>query len=108
MDLPSDRRLTAWRNIGRKIASRLEAAGVRSDADLRDVGPAEAHRRLRTVHPDETLPVCDYRDAFEGALTDTHWDAIGARRKRELREQVGRTNHDARYPPSCMRLPKHL
>jgi DNA transformation protein len=87
--MSSDRRLTALRNIGPKIASRLQAAGIRSEADLRAVGPVEAHRRIRAMHPDETLPVCYYLYAFEGALTDAHWDAIGKRRKRELKEQVG-------------------
>jgi hypothetical protein len=39
--------------------------------------------------PAETLPVCYYLYSFEGALSDKHWDDIGEKRKRELKEKIG-------------------
>ena len=86
--MSSERRLTDLKNIGKKIASRLEAAGIHNESDLRSAGPAAAHERIKTLYPDETLPVCYYLYAFEGALTDTHWDEIGDERKQELKAQI--------------------
>ncbi len=86
--MSSDRELVALKNIGKKIASRLEKAGIHDESDLRAVGAVEAHRRIRALFPHETLPVCYYLYAFEGALTDTHWDAIGDERKQALRAQI--------------------
>ena len=86
--MSSNRELTALKNIGKKIASRLQAAGIRNEDDLRAAGAAEAHRRIKALYPDETLPVCYYLYAFEGALSDTHWDAIGDERKQALKAQI--------------------
>ncbi len=87
--MSSNRRLTDLKNIGKKIASRLEEAGIHSENDLRATGPAKAHQRIKSLYPNETLPVCYYLYAFEGALTDQHWDAIGDRRKQELKKLIG-------------------
>jgi DNA transformation protein len=83
------RELTDLKNIGNKIAARLNDVGIFSEDDLRAVGAAEAHRRIKEKFPQETLPVCYYLYSFEGAMTDKHWDAIGEERKRELRKQIG-------------------
>lgn len=82
------RKLTALKNIGVKIAARLDAAGIHTDEDLRRIGAAEAHRRIKALYPGETLPVCYYLYAFEGAITDTHWNAIGEERKQELKKAI--------------------
>ncbi len=87
--MSSDRSLTELKNIGKKIASRLQEAGIHSEGELRAAGAVEAHRRIRALYPHETLPVCYYLYAFEGALADLHWDAIGDRRKQELKAQIG-------------------
>lgn len=84
-----NRKLTELKNIGKKIASRLEAAGISTEDDLREAGAVGAYHRVKTLYPDETLPVCYYLYAFEGALTDTHWDGIGDKRKRDLKMQIG-------------------
>jgi DNA transformation protein len=83
-----NRRLTELTNIGQKIASRLNAVGIRNEADLRRIGPVEAHRRLEDEFPEETLPVCYYLYSFEGALLDLHWDDIGSERKKQLKEEI--------------------
>jgi len=83
-----NRPLAELKNIGRKIASLLNEAGIHSEQELRSVGPVEAYKKIRENHPDETLPLCYYLYSFEGALCDKHWDAIGEERKRELKEAV--------------------
>ncbi len=83
-----NRPLAELKNIGRKIASLLNEAGIHSEQELRSVGPVEVHKKIRENHPDETLPLCYYLYSFEGALCDQHWDAIGEERKRELKEAV--------------------
>ena len=75
-------------NIGTKIASRLETIGIHDEADLRRVGPVKAHLMLEDEFPEETLPVCYYLYSFEGALQDMHWDAIGAERKKQLKDKI--------------------
>jgi DNA transformation protein len=44
---------------------------------------------IKEKYPAETLPVCYYLYSFEGTLDDKHWDDIGEKRKRELREKIG-------------------
>lgn len=88
--MPQNRDLIDLKNIGKKIAARLEEAGIRSEAELRKAGAVEAHKRIKAKHPDETLPLCYYLYSFEGALKDKHWDAIGDKRKRELKAKIGR------------------
>ncbi len=84
-----NRELTELKNIGEKIAGRLQEIGVTCEEDLQRIGPVEAHRKIRQRYPDETLPLCYYLYSFEGALTDRHWDRIGEQRKNELRSQIG-------------------
>lgn len=89
MTMSQNRSLTELKNIGRKIAGRLHEIGVFSEDELRRLGAVGAHRLIREKHPDETLPVCYYLYAFEGALSDRHWNDIGEERKRQLRSQIG-------------------
>lgn len=84
-----NRNLTELKNIGKKIAGRLNEVGIFSEDDLRQVGAVGAHRMIKEKHPNETLPVCYYLYSFEGALSDQHWDEIGEQRKQQLRAQVG-------------------
>lgn len=81
--------LTDLKNIGRKIAARLNEAGILSEDDLRLVGAVDAHRRIKGIYPNETLPVCYYLYSFEGALAGKHWNEIGEQRKQQLEAQVG-------------------
>ena len=84
-----NRKLTELKNIGKKIAGRLNEVGIFSEDELRVVGAAEANRMIKEKYPNETLPVCYYLYTFEGALCDKHWDDIGEKRKRELKEKIG-------------------
>jgi DNA transformation protein len=81
--------LTDLKNIGKKIARRLNEVGIFSEDDLRRVGAIGAHRMIKEKYPDETLPVCYYLYSFEGALNNKHWDEIGEQRKQQLKAQIG-------------------
>ncbi|WP_372882322.1 TfoX/Sxy family protein [Psychromonas sp.] len=81
--------LTHLKNIGNKIAGRLNKVGIFSEDELRLVGAAEAYRMLKEIYPDETLPVCYYLYSFEGALVGKHWNEIGEQRKQQLKSQIG-------------------
>ena len=87
--MTQNRKLTDLRNIGKKIASRLNEVGIFSEDELRRIGAAGAHRMIKERHPDETLAICYYLYSFEGALTDRHWDEIGEQTKQQLKAQVG-------------------
>ncbi|SEP73543.1 TfoX/Sxy family protein [Nitrosomonas ureae] len=86
------RSLTDLKNIGKKIADRLNEVGIFSEDDLQRIGAVEAHRLIREKLPDESLPVCYYLYSFEGALTDKHWEEIGEPRKHQLKTQIGYQN----------------
>ena len=81
--------LTGLKKIGRKIAARLNEAGIYSEDDLRRVGAVHAHRRIKEIHPNETLSVCYYLYSFEGALNNKHWNEIGEERKQQLKTEIG-------------------
>ena len=87
--MKQNRELTELKNIGKKIASRLNEVGIFSEDGLRKTGPVGAHQMIKEKYPAETLSVCYYLYSFEGALSDTHWNDIGEKRKRELKEKVG-------------------
>ena len=88
--MENNRKLTDLRNIGKKIARRLNEVGIFSEDELRVAGAVEAHKMIKERYPDETLPVCYYLYSFEGALNDIHWDDIGEERKQKLKAEIHR------------------
>ncbi len=88
MDIKQNRKLTELKNIGKKIAGRLNEVGIFSEDELLIVGAVEAHRMIKEKYPNETIPVCYYLYSFEGALTDKHWNDIGEDKKRELKLKI--------------------
>lgn len=88
MSNSQNRTLTDLKNIGSKIAARLNEAGIFSEDELRLVGAVEAHRRIKEIYPEETLPLCYYLYSFEGALIDKHWNEIGEQKKNQLRAKI--------------------
>ena len=84
----ANRKLTELKNIGLKIAGRLNEIGIFSEEELRIVGPVKAHCMLSERYPKEMLAVCYYLYSFEGALSDKHWNDIGDKRKKELKAAV--------------------
>lgn len=85
----SNRPLPELKNLGPSIVKRLDGVGIRSEGDLRRVGPARAYlamqRRERT-----RLPVCYYLYSLAGALEDRHWDDLSVKERQALLEKVGR------------------
>jgi len=86
----SNRDLTDLRNLGAKVVQMLAEIGICSEDQLRSVGAVEAYRRMKALRPGTTLPLCYYLYSLEGALTDTHWDAIGSTRKQQLKHEATR------------------
>ncbi len=86
--MATGRELIELRNIGVRIAERLQHVDIHSAADLRHVGAVEAHKRVRQAFPGESLPLCYYLYSLEGALRDVHWNEIGDDVKQELKAQV--------------------
>ena len=89
--------LIKLKNIGPKIASRLNEIGVNSRKDLQRIGAVEAHKQIKRNYPDETLPVCYYLYSFEGAVTDTHWNDIPEKRKQALRKLISEGEQENDY-----------
>ena len=87
--MAQNRKLTDLKNIGKKIAGRLNEVGIFSENELRFAGAVAAHRMIKKKYPEDTLPFCYYLYSFEWALTDRHWDEIGEERKQELKAQSG-------------------
>ncbi len=83
--MSQNRKLSELKNIGKKIAARLNEVGLSSEDDLRMVGAVAAHRMIKSKYPNERLPVCYYLYSFEGALCDKHWNEIGEQRKQLLK-----------------------
>ena len=76
-------------NIGKTIEKRLHEIGIFTREDLAEVGPLDAFRKMKKNYPDQTLPLCYYLYSLEGAIRDVHWNAIGAARKKELKDKLG-------------------
>ena len=83
-----NRKLVELKNIGKKIAGRLNEVGIFSEDELQIVGAVKAHEMIKNKYPNETLPVCYYLYSFEGAISNKHWNAIGEEKKRELKEKI--------------------
>jgi len=83
-----NRSLMELKNIGKKIAARLNEVGIFSEDELRFYGAAKAHKMIKNQYPDEILPVCYYLYSFEGAIESMHWNDIGESRKHELQQEI--------------------
>jgi len=83
-----NRKLTELKNIGSKIAGRLNEVGIFTEDELRFYGPSKAHEMIKDKYPNEILSVCYYLYSFEGALKEKHWNEIGENRKKELKEEI--------------------
>ena len=86
--MTTNKKLIDLRNIGTKIAGRLNEAGIFSEEELRFYGAVEAHKMIKKNHPNETLPVCYYLYSFEGALCNKHWNEIGEEKKKKLKQGI--------------------
>ncbi|WP_396103675.1 TfoX/Sxy family DNA transformation protein [Cyanobium sp. Lug-B] len=81
--------LSHLRNIGNTVALRLGEVGIKSEAELRRVGAAQAYQLMAAQCPGKRLPVCYYLYSLEGALQDRPWDALSEQEKAALRLAAG-------------------
>lgn len=86
--MEKNRKLTELKNIGSKIAERLNEIGIYSENELRIMGAVKAHRMLKEKFPNDVFPVCYYLYSFEGALNDKHWSEIETEKKCELKSEI--------------------
>ena len=82
--------LKGAKNIGSTILKRLNEIGVYSLADLAEITPVKAYKRICEQNPNKSFPVCYYLYSLEGALLDLHWDDLPKDLKKDLLKQVGR------------------
>jgi len=82
--------LKGAKNIGSMIIKRLNEIGVYSLADLAELSPVKAYKKICEQNPDKTFPVCYYLYSLEGALLDLHWDELPKNLKIDLLKQAGR------------------
>jgi DNA transformation protein and related proteins len=71
-------------NIGPKSMQWLREVGVHTTTDIERIGVVEVFQLLveRGINPAVVMLY-----ALEGAITNTHWNAIGDERKAELRRE---------------------
>jgi DNA transformation protein len=80
--------LKGAKNIGTTILKRLNEIGIYSLADLADITPVKAYKKICEQNPGETFPVCYYLYSLEGALLELHWDDLPEDLKKDLRKQI--------------------
>jgi DNA transformation protein and related proteins len=80
--------LKGAKNIGTTILHHLHEIGVYSLADLAEITPVKAYRKICEENPGKTFPVCYYLYSLEGALLDLHWNDLPKDLKMDLLKQV--------------------
>ena len=74
--------LTSMRNIGKEMARKLAAVGIRSPEELLAADSKEAFFRLKTVFPEVCLV---HLYALEGAIQGVEFNSLSADKRRELK-----------------------
>ena len=69
------------RNLGKKSAALLAAAGITTVEQLEQLGAMEAYLMVKQAGVSVSLNLLY---AIEGALTDTHWNQLGQGRRESL------------------------
>jgi len=86
----TNNRLKGAKNIGTTILKRLNEIGVYSLAELAEITPVKAYKKICEKNPGKTFPICYYLFSLKGALLDLHWDELPDDLKKDLRKQAGR------------------
>ena len=78
--------LLKLKNLGSASVNILQAVGINSYDELKQVGPVETYRRIkdRDIHVSKVMLY-----ALQGALLDTHWNDLEADLKQRLLEDAG-------------------
>lgn len=75
--------LISLMNIGKEMARKLDAVGIRSAEELIRCGPEQAFLRLKERYPNVCLV---HLYALEGAVCDMEYHRLAEGRKKELKE----------------------
>lgn len=76
--------LTDLPNIGKTLAEKLNAVGIESEQELKNIGSENAIIKISTIENSGTCLNMLY--AIEGAIQGIRWHGIDNDRKQELRE----------------------
>ena len=68
------RRLSHLVNIGAKTEQLLNEVGIYTQQELQELGPVEAWRRLKRLHPETGTLACLY--VLQGALLGLPWNKL--------------------------------
>jgi len=82
--------LKGAKNIGSTIHTRLNEIGIFSLAELAQVTPVIAYKKICENNPGKVFPVCYYLYSLQGAILDVHWDDLPKEMKLDLLKQIGR------------------
>ncbi len=80
--------LEQMKNLGPVFAARLQAVGIESPEELRNVGAIEAYVQLKRAFPAETTHVSLY--ALHGAVAGVQWYTFSEETKAALRDAAAR------------------
>jgi len=76
------------RNLGPKSAHMLADVGIKTEADLRNVGVIDAYRRVKHAHPRRASLLMLY--ALQGALMDIHWNLVPDEIRADLKARLNK------------------
>lgn len=75
--------LTSMTNIGKEMARKLKAVGIDTSEKLIEIGSKEAFFKLKETYPNVCLV---HLYVLEGAISNTEYNALSERKKRELKK----------------------
>ena len=76
--------LTELQNIGETLAKKLNAIGIKTPQDLKNIGSENAIIKIATI---ENSGACiNMLYALEGAIQGIRWHGLDSERKQELKE----------------------
>jgi DNA transformation protein and related proteins len=84
-----DAALESLANVGAEVAGRLREAGIRTPAELRRLGSAEAAARMARARPDDP-PCRSMLSGLEGAIRGLRWHAIPKEERERIWEEYQR------------------
>jgi DNA transformation protein len=87
--------LAKLKNLGVATINILHAVGINNYDDLQSVGPVETYLRIkrRDIHVSKVMLY-----ALQGALTDTHWNALNPELKQQLLDDAGESTSTTEIP----------
>lgn len=75
--------MTSMKNIGKEMARKLAAAGIRTPEELAEAGSKNAFFRLKTLYPNVCLV---HLYALEGAVRGVDFNELPPEAKADLKE----------------------